>query len=89
MPTQAATTALGAATHGHILDGLVGLIPAALVFLVIAAAGYLLKCWFFPFTTCRHDNPVRQWRCRLCQGTGRRLRTGRRLLNHIRSTRRR
>jgi hypothetical protein len=55
---------------------------------VITVAVWLTRCWLFPFTTCRHTNPRRVWRCRRCEGTGRRVRAGRRLLNHIRAARR-
>ena len=86
MPSHAATSTLTAATHSHVLSGL---ITVAIVALVILAAGYLTRCWLFPFTTCRHANARRAWRCHRCQGTGRRVRAGRRLINHLRATRRR
>jgi hypothetical protein len=86
MSTLAATTAPAAATYG---DSLAGLIPAAIVVLLIIAAGYFAKCWLFPFTTCRHHNVRNSWRCRRCEGTGRRVRAGRRLINHLRAARQR
>lgn len=90
MPTLAATTTPTAATHSDLLvDFLVGLLPVAVLVLVIGAAGYLARCWLFPFTTCRHATHHGYARCRRCKGTGMRLRAGRRLINHVRSTRRR
>ena len=86
MSTLAATTALAAATHG---DSLAGLIPAAIAVLLMVTAGYFAKCWLFPFTTCRHLSARGSWHCRRCEGTGRRVRAGRRLINHVRATRRR
>jgi hypothetical protein len=86
MPWFAATATPEAATHSHILSWL---ITFAVVALVILAAGYLVRCWLFPFTSCHHPNDRRAWRCHRCQGTGRRVRRGRRLINHIRSARRR
>lgn len=85
MPTPAATTTLTAATQSH---NIAGLAPVAVLALVLLTAGYLLRCWLDPFTTCHHTTG-RAWRCRRCQGTHKRLRTGRRLINHIRATRRR
>jgi hypothetical protein len=84
MPTLAATSTPDVATHGH---SLTGLLTVAVVALVIVTAGYLIRCWLDPFTSCHHD-ARRAWRCRRCEGTGRRLRAGRRLLNHLRATRR-
>lgn len=83
MLTHAATAALGAATHGH---SLAGLITVTVVALVILTAGYLVKCWLLPFVSwrCRHSSARAAWRCRRCAGTGRRVRAGRRLINHIR-----
>lgn len=89
MLTLAATTTQTAATHSNAtLDALVGLLPVAVLFLVIGAAGYLTRCWLFPFTTCHHAGRY-AWRCRRCQGTGLRLRAGRRLINHLTDARRR
>ncbi|MFL6126316.1 hypothetical protein [Actinophytocola sp.] len=56
--------------------------------LVIVTAGYLTACWLFPFTHCHHDYAFNRRVCRRCEGTGTRLRAGRRLLNHIRAARR-
>ena len=89
MPTRAATTAPTPATHSHIVDMLVGLIPAAVLLTVIVTGGYLTTCWLFPFTRCRHNSERHYLRCRRCQSTGTRLRAGRRFLNHIRAARRR
>lgn len=85
MPFHAATTIPDTATHSHFIGGLVAV---AVVVLVIVAAGYALACWLTPFTTCRHTHPHRAWRCRRCEGTGLRLRAGRRLANHLRAARR-
>lgn len=86
MSTHAATAAPDAATHSH---GTAGLIAVAVLVLVLVAAGYLTRCWLSPFTSCRHGDAGRRWRCRRCDGTGRRLCAGRRLINHLRATRRR
>lgn len=85
MLSLAATSAPGAATHSHILDGLITVAVLALVTLV---AGYAVRCWLSPFTTCHHADRRRAWRCRRCEGTGHRVRAGRRLINHLRATRR-
>jgi hypothetical protein len=85
MSSHAATTAPNIATHSH---SLAGLITVAVLALVIVTAGYLTTCWLFPFTHCRHTNQRHFVRCRRCEGTGTRLRAGRRLLNHIRTARR-
>lgn len=84
MLTHAATTTPNFTTHSH---GNGWLITLAVVALLIATVGYLTRCWLFPFTTCHHPNPHRAWRCRHCHGTGHRVRTGRRLINHLRNTR--
>lgn len=89
MPSHTATTVLANATHSHMLDVLVGLIPAAVLLLALAAAGYFTACWLFPFTHCDHDYAFNRRVCRRCDGTGTRLRAGRRLINHIRAARRR
>jgi hypothetical protein len=86
MLTLAATTSPAAATHSHSLSGLVAV---AVLTLVIVTAGYLATCWLFPFTTCHHHNPGRVWRCHRCEGTGHRLRNGRRFVNHLLAIRRR
>lgn len=81
-----AATAAGAASH----------LGAWLCLAAIAAAVagiYLASCAVWPFTNCRkchglgrfHAPSGRAWRrCRRCKGTGSRLRTGRRLINHLR-----
>ena len=51
---------------------------------ILALAGlYALACWQAPYGTCRcrHTDPL----CRRCNGTGRRVRVGRRLFNYLRS----
>ena len=88
MSIHAATTTPDAATHSHLVDVLVGLIPIAVLLAVLVAVGYLGWCWLFPFTRCRHASERHFLRCRRCQSTGTRLRAGRRLLNHIRAARR-
>jgi hypothetical protein len=67
---------------------LAALVTVAVLVLVIVTAGYLTRCWLFPFTACRHSSQRHFLRCLRCQGSGIRLRAGRRLLNHIRATRR-
>ena len=68
--------------------------PAALLTctLLVVTVGYILGCWAFPFTNCptcggdgKHRSPAgRRFRlCRRCDGTGRRLRTGRALWNRL------
>jgi hypothetical protein len=54
----------------------------ALVGLVGLAGLYALACWQLPFRVCRcrHVDPL----CRACDGTGRRVRIGRRLFNYLR-----
>lgn len=103
MPTLAATTTQPAATESDaLLDFIVGLLPVAVLLLTIWTAGYLIRCWLFPFTICphperRHHGTADAWRhqtwramrCPRCQGTALRLRAGRRLINHIGATRRR
>jgi hypothetical protein len=61
-------------------------VPAALVLASLAAlalAAYGLACWQAPYGACRcrHNDPL----CRHCNGTGRRVRIGRRLFNYLRS----
>lgn len=85
MSSLAATSIPEAATHSH---SATGLIAVAVLALVLVAAGYFARCWVFPFTACRHTDAGRAWRCRRCEGTGRRLRAGRRLINHLRAARR-
>lgn len=49
----------------------------------LAAAGaYAAACWLAPFGPCRcHGGPL----CPRCDGTGRRVRVGRRLYAYLRS----
>jgi len=60
--------------------------------LTLAAVGYAVSCWWWPFAPCRRchghgrfaraDSKV--WRvCRRCKGSGSRLRTGRRVWNRF------
>lgn len=64
--------------------------------LLLAAAGYVASCAWWPFTRCsrcegsgkrsRSDGKV--WRtCRSCKGAGKRLRAGRRLWNRFAAVR--
>jgi hypothetical protein len=60
-------------------------VPAAAVLASLAAAclaAYALACWQAPYGACRcrHNDPL----CRHCNGTGRRVRIGRRLFNYLR-----
>jgi hypothetical protein len=50
----------------------------------LALAGYALACALVPFGPCRrcHDTDPH---CRACDGTGRRVRAGRRLWTYLRS----
>jgi hypothetical protein len=85
MSSFAATAIPDAATHGN---SLAGLAVVLVLVLVVVAAGYLTRCWLFPFTPCHHRYAFNRRVCRRCQSTGIRLRAGRRFLNHIRATRR-
>ncbi|OLF15930.1 hypothetical protein BU204_19320 [Actinophytocola xanthii] len=82
---SAATPTPPTATHSYNPGGLIAVL---VLVALLALAVYLLRCWAFPFTTCPHPNRRRAWRCRRCEGTGRRLRAGRRFLNHLRHIRR-
>jgi hypothetical protein len=47
-----------------------------------ALAGYALACWLAPFgacARCHHRDPL----CRFCDGTGRRVRAGRRAWTYL------
>ena len=57
------------------------------------AAWYLIKCYAVPFGPCRRCNGAGEQRgriirlqreCHRCAGTGRRVRIGRRLIEHLR-----
>lgn len=59
----------------------------------VAVVFYLGSCWVWPYANCRrchgigrfHSHSGRAWRpCHRCKGTGARLRTGRRVINHFR-----
>lgn len=69
---------------------------AAVAGALLAAAGYALACWAWPFGVCggcRGTTERVTWLlsrtvpCRRCRGTGRRLRVGRRVYNHLRGAR--
>lgn len=62
---------------------------------ILAALGYLTACAVWPFGNCsrchgtaKHRTPfTRTLRaCRACRGTGRRVRIGRRVYEHLRAT---
>lgn len=82
MLTGAATATSTTATSG----GYSGLLFLALIVLTL---GYLGLCWIWPFRPCRHcrgygrfTGPMRGIRlCRRCDGTGLKLRAGRRVWN--------
>jgi hypothetical protein len=90
--TLAATATPLAATHGNHPGAL-----AVLLLLTLAwTAGYLLLCWIWPLRHCRRCTGLgkrrspfgRKFRhCRRCDGTGYRTRTGRHLLNALRTAR--
>lgn len=75
--------------------------PTALIVILIvagsiAAAGYAVACWIWPFANCprchgsgKHRSPSGRAfrRCRRCKGTGARLRTGRRVANYFQGKR--
>lgn len=84
-------TAAGAAQSGG--SGL-----AVLAVLVLVAGGaYLVACAVWPFAACRNPRceggrvrspSGRSWRqCGRCQGSGMRLRVGRRVVNAVRTQR--
>ena len=61
--------------------------------LMIVTLGYALGCWLWPFATCGRCKGSGKRRspfglafglCRRCGGTGRTLRTGRRIINALR-----
>lgn len=63
-----------------------------IAFAAVAATGYGLSCWWFPFRRCwcckgrgvhRRDDGQVMRPCRWCTNTGRRLRLGRRLFNRL------
>ncbi len=60
-----------------------GPLPLLLAALAFAAQAYALACWLAPFgacTRCRNEDPL----CRFCDGTGRRVRLGRRAWTYLR-----
>lgn len=81
MAPQAATATTSAA------------LTAALLLITIAVTvGYAGLCWLLPFRPCPHCQTTgytrtavlkRSHPCRRCKGDGVRLRTGRRLFNHL------
>ena len=62
----------------------------AIAGVVLLGAGYVLSCWWWPFTACprceggkKYGSGRKVWRdCRRCRGSGRRLRVGRRVWNY-------
>jgi DnaJ-class molecular chaperone len=61
--------------------------------LVAVVGGYVVACWVWPSTACRKCESHGKRRsptgrafkiCRRCKGTGRRIRTGRRIFNWLR-----
>jgi hypothetical protein len=78
-----------AATATATTSPFAGLSPLLALTMIIVTAGYLLLCWIWPFRACRHCRgvgrfmgPMRGIRlCRRCDGTGLKLRAGRRLWN--------
>lgn len=88
MPLYAVT----ATDHAATIAALAGPI---FIIAVVAAGGYALSCWLWPFGNCRrcHGSGRRHslfshrvFRdCPRCHGTGKRLRLGRRVLNHLRA----
>jgi hypothetical protein len=58
--------------------------PLALVLAGLAVAvGYALACWLAPFGACTRCHQ-RDLLCRFCDGTGRRVRAGRRAWTYLR-----
>jgi hypothetical protein len=93
-PGRVLVTALLVFTFSDIAPGLSG--PAALV-LALLVGGYLLACVLFPFRKCRSCKGMGRFTsgmfggirlCRTCDGTGLRLRAGRRVLNTLRRNQR-
>jgi hypothetical protein len=76
--------------HPHHLAASALILPALAVTFC-----YVVACLVWPFAACRkcggagrHRSPSgRAWRyCHRCHGTGARLRTGRRIYNHLHQT---
>lgn len=93
MLNLAATPYPLAATHGSDAAS----VALAVLVLVVVAVGYLLTCWIWPFGRCprckglgKRKAPLgRVYRiCLPCEGTGYRVRIGRRVINHLRATHR-
>jgi hypothetical protein len=94
LPASVPLPAAGAVQAGHqVLGGWLYPISIALVLALI----YVVECWWFPFGRCwccsgtgRHPRKDgRVWRdCRLCRGSAKRLRVGRRIYNAIQRRRR-
>jgi len=90
--TLTATATPPTATHSNHPGALAVLLLLALAW----TAGYLLLCWIWPLRHCRRCAGLGKRRspsgrrlrpCRRCDATGYRTRTGRHLLNALRSTR--
>jgi hypothetical protein len=106
MPTAAATTTLGAATHGNYLGSASldltatahSVAQAATVALIVTGvvAFYLLTCAVWPFGKCRRCKGVGKFKspfgnafrhCGRCDGSGLRVRFGRKVIGYYRRTR--
>ena len=92
MLTLAATATPTTATRSNHPSMLAILLLLALAW----AAGYLLLCWIWPLRHCRRCAGLGKHRsrsgrrlrpCRRCDATGYRTRTGRHLLNALRTAR--
>lgn len=93
-PGRAVMVALIVLTFGDIAPDLSA--PAGLALAALSAC-YLLACLVFPFRKCRACKGMGRFMsglfggirlCPRCDGTGLRLRAGRRVLNHLRRHRR-
>lgn len=63
------------------------MIALAVLAALAAATVYAAACWLAPFGSCLRcgNDPARRGDCRRCEGTGRRVRVGRRLYVYLRS----
>ena len=57
---------------------------AAALLLTGAVVAYATACWLSPFGVCFRCHGINRWCCR-CDGTGRRVRVGRRAWDYLRS----
>lgn len=78
------------------MSGTAAVAVLALVGGLVAGGGYWVACLLWPFAACRRCHgdgksrspSGRSWRlCKRCDGTGRRLRLGRHVINYLRSSR--